>query len=253
MIKKPSSNRISRRLTRKLGLIIVMTVACAVFAGGAIAQGVITNDPTAIGKLIAQYAKQIEQYKTQLDQYRAMLTKIKSLGNGVTLSTKTLDRLTQDQSDQLVAQACPGAPLGGIVGGLMSGLGSSSNQSLTERQQLICKSVVLLQVDEYNITADALGQLNVQASTVQTLNDIVNGISSLGEANSASSQAAQYMAQLQTASDTWKKQIEADDAMIQTLERQQGILAKVSLNGSNSVLGHVVNAVALKAAFSINE
>lgn len=200
-----------------------------------------------------EYAKQVQQYATQLEQLRNILTKIESLGTGISLMPKSLEKLSAAQSDRLVDQACPGAPLGAAIGGAVSSFLGSSNQPIVERQRLICREIVLLQIDQYNITAEALGELTTQASTVQKLNDIINGIGSLGESSSATSQAQQYIAQLQTASITWKKQIEADQAMIETLQQQQGILARVALNGSNTVLGHVVNAAALKTAFTINE
>lgn len=249
---------------------LTLALIAGVFASGAQAQ-VLVTDTAAIStseegfksqlaqsveqytKQGMQYAKQIEQYKTQLEQLRNILTKIQSLGTGISLVPKNMEKLTQDQSNQLVDQACPGAPPGAVVSGVISDLLGSSHQPITVRQQLICQKIVLLQVDEYNLVAEALSQLNGQASTVQKLTGIVNSISTLGESNSATSQAEQYMAQLQTASDTWKKQIDADEAAIATLQQQQGVLAKVALNGSNTVLGHVVNAVALKAAFTIND
>jgi hypothetical protein len=245
---------------------LALVLASCIFPGGASAQWVV-SDPlletqkaasnitqaTQLAKQLLQYEQQIQQYATQLEQLRNIFTKIQSLGSGISLVPKSLDPISQEQSDELVEQACPGAPSGGIVGGIISSLESSSSRPITERQQLICKEIVLLQIDEFNVTADALGQLTVQASTVQKLNDVVNAISTLGESDSATSQAQGYMAQLQTASMAWKGQIDADNAMIETLEKQQGLLAKVAMNGNNTVLGNVVQAVALKAAFTVNE
>jgi hypothetical protein len=257
-------------LPRVIQTALTLGLITGIFAGAAQAQVLVTDTvaisaseegfKSQLAQTIAQYtkqgmeyAKQLEQYSTQLEQLRNILTKIQSLGTGISLVPKNLEKLSEVQSNQLVDQACPGAPLGGVVSGAISGLLGSTNRPITERQQLICREIVLIQIDEYNITAGALSELTTQASTVQKLNDIVNGISTLGESNSATSQAQQYMAQLQTASYTWKKQIDADEAMVAALHQQQGILAKVALNGSNTVLGHVVNAVALKAAFTINE
>lgn len=208
---------------------------------------------TQLAKQILQYEKQIEQYTTQLEQLRNMLTKIESLGTGISLVPKTLEPLSSADQDKLVDQACPGAPSGGAVGSAISGLLGGSNQPITERQNLICREIVMIQIDEYNITAHALGSLTAQASTVQKLNELINAISTFGESSSATSQAEQFMSQLKLAGDTWQKQIEADEKMVATLRQQQGVLAKVALNGSNTVLGNVVQAVALKAAFTINE
>lgn len=209
-----------------------------------------------LAKTIEQYAMQAQQYATQLQQYENMLTSIESIGTGISLFPKTMQRMSDTQIQKLVDQACPGPSLGGsVIGALASTLESeaSFNKPITESQQVICQQIVLLQADEYNVTVDAMGQLAVQASTVQKLSGLVNSISSMGKAASATSQTEQYISQLQTASETWRQQIQADDAVIQTLQRQQGILAKVALTGSNTVLGNVVQAAALKAAFTIND
>ncbi|MEO8778318.1 MAG: hypothetical protein ABI389_06560 [Rhodanobacter sp.] len=196
--------------------------------------------------------QQTQSHTTQLEQLRSILTRIESLGDNISITPKSLQPLDNTQSDKLVAQACPGpgVSLGGLVTGVISGLiGNDSNQPLTERQQLICKQIVLLQIDEYNIIADALGELTVQQSTVRRLSDIVNSISTMGESSSASSQTQQFISQLQAASDTWKKQVEADESMIATLQQQQAVLSKVALNGSNSVLGNIAQAGAFALAF----
>lgn len=204
-------------------------------------------------KQILQYEKQIQQYTTQLEQLRNMLTKIESLGTGISLVPKTLEPLSSADQEKLADQACPGAPASAIVAGAISDLLGSSNQPITVRQNMICRMIVMTQVDEYNITAQALGSLTAQASTVQKLSGIVDSISTFGESSSATSQAEQFMSQLKLAGDTWQKQLEADEKMIAALREQQGTLAKVALNGSNTILGNVVQAVALKTAFTINE
>lgn len=263
MQKKPSAPKSSPIAQRKMGVMLALALGCSVFVSGVSAQWVV-SDPlqeanstaanitqgTQLAKQILQYEQQVQAYATQLEQLRNILTKIQSLGSNISLVPKTLQKLTPAQQDQLVDQACPGAPLGGAITGAISGLlGSSNDQPITQRQQLICKEIVLLQVDQYNITATALGELTAQQSSVQKLGDVVNSISTLGESNSATSQAQGYIAQLQTASDTWSGQVKADQAMIETLRQQQGILAKVALNGSNSLLGNVVQAGAFAAAF----
>ncbi len=256
----------AQRLTLKFGPGMTALLSCFFAAGVANAQ-VIVSDPllegaqsasnvtqgTQLAKQVLQYEKQIQQYTTQLEQLRNMLTKIQSLGNGISLVPKTLEPLSDSQRDGLIQQACPGASLGGMASGVISGLLGNSNQSITERQQLICKEIVLIQVDEYNITAKALSELNTQASTIQQIDQIIKAIGTLGESSSAASEVQGYMAQLSYANGTWQKQIEADESMIATLQQQQGILAKVAFNGSNTVLGNLVQAAALKAAFTINE
>jgi conjugal transfer/entry exclusion protein len=265
-MKSLSSTEVAKRCVLKSALTASMLCAGLLNTGLVRAQ-VIVSDPilegaqstsnvtqgTQLAKQILQYEKQIQQYTTQLEQLRNMLTKIESLGTGVSLTPKTLEPLSGSDQDKLVDQACPGAASGGVVLSAISGLLGGSDQPITERQNLICREIVMIQIDEYNITAQALGSLTAQASTVQKLSEIINSISTFGESSSATSQAEQFMSQLKLAGDTWQKQIEADERMVATLRQQQGVLAKVALNGSNTILGNVVQAAALKAAFTINE
>ncbi|MBD3816259.1 MAG: hypothetical protein IE913_07380 [Halothiobacillus sp.] len=231
---------------------------CAV-SGSAHAQVLVTDvtsnatQQSELAKQILQYEKQVQQYTTQLEQLHNMLTKIESLGNGISLVPKRLEPLSTADQEKLADQACPGAPASAVVAGAISGLLGSSHQPIVVRQNLICRTIVMTQADEYNITAQALSSLTAQASTVQKLSNIINAIGTFGESSSATSQAEQFMSQLNLAGNTWQKQIDADEKMIATLRDQQGTLAKVALNGSNTILGNVVQAAALKAAFTINE
>lgn len=260
-----SPAKTTQRFALNKGVVISLSLASWLAAGVAAAQVVVTapilegaqtssnvTQGTQLAKQLLQLEQQIQSYATQLEQLRNILTRIQSLGSNISMTSKSLQPLDGTQSDKLVEQACPGpgVSLGGVVSGVISGLlGNSSNQPITERQQLICKQIVLLQIDEYNITAEALGELTLQQSTVQKLSDIVNSISTMGESSSASSQAQQFMSQLQAASDTWKKQVEADESMIATLQQQQAVLSRVALHGSNTVLGDIVQAGAFALAF----
>lgn len=259
-----NENAVIRNLARNIlgsGLVSAATILLlfGTINGRADAQVFVTDVESnatqnlEFAKQVLQYEKQIQQYTTQLEQLRNMLTKIESLGTGISLVPKTLEPLSSADQEKLADQACPGAPASAVIAGAISGLLGSSNQPITVRQNLICRMIVMTQVDEYNITAQALGSLTAQASTVQKLSGIVDSISTFGESSSATSQAEQFMSQLKLAGDTWQKQIEADEKMIAALREQQGTLAKVALNGSNTVLGNVVQAAALKAAFTINE
>lgn len=264
-MRTSSSIKTKPRFALNKSLVISFSFACLLAAGSAGAQ-VIVSDPilegeqttsnvtqgTQLAKQLLQLEQQIQSYATQLEQLRNILTRIQSLGSNISITSKSLQPLDGVQSDKLVGQACPGpgVSLGGMVTGVISGLlGNNSNQSITERQQLICKQIVLLQIDQYNITAKALSELTLQQSTLQNLTDIINSISTMGESSSASSQAQQFMSQLQAASDTWKKQIEADGAMIGTLQQQQGVLSRIAMNGSNTLLGNIVQAGAFALAF----
>jgi hypothetical protein len=239
-----------------------MTMLCVVISGEAGAQ-VIVSDPILEGttaaskatqgiqlaKQILQYEQQIQSYVTQLEQLRNILTKIQSLGSGISLVPKTLRPISDADADKLVELTCPAASSAGIFGSVVSAIQSTMGGSLAQSQQNICMAVVRLQVDKYNITASALGQLTLQQSSIQKLGDVVNAISTIGESNSATSQAQGYLAQLQTASLTWKTQMDADEASIKALQQYQSTLAQTRLSGTKNVLGTIVQAGAFAAAF----
>ena len=261
-MRTSSSITTAPRFALNKGLVISLSLACSLTAGTACAQVIVTapilegaqttsnvTQGTQLAKQILQLEQQIQSYATQLEQLRNIMTRIQSLGTDISLVPKSLQPLSSSDSDKLIEQACPGAPLGGIVSGVISNLLGGSNQSIRERQQLICKQIVLIQINEYNITANALGELTVQQSTVQKLGDLVRTISSMGESSSATSQAQEYIAKLQLAAGTWRKQVDADESMIATLQQQQAVLSKVALNGSNTVLGNIVQAGAFALAF----
>ncbi|HEV7123134.1 MAG TPA: hypothetical protein VGN24_06865 [Rhodanobacter sp.] len=264
-MRRLSPTKTTARCALNKSLIVVLSLA-GWLAPSVVGAQVIVTDPilegaqtssnvtqgTQLAKQLLQLEQQIRSYATQLEQLRNILTRIQSVGSNISMTPKSLQLLDSTQSDKLVEQACPGPGMSpaGIVSGVISGfLGKNSNQPITERQQLVCKQIVLLQIDEYNVTAEALGELTVQQSAVQKLSDIVGSISTMGESSSASSQTQQFLSQLQAASDTWKKQVEADDSMIATLQQQQAVLSKVALNGSNTVLGDIVQAGAFALAF----
>jgi hypothetical protein len=264
-MRRLSPTKTTARCALNKSLIVVLSLA-GWLAPSVVGAQVIVTDPilegaqtssnvtqgTQLAKQLLQLEQQIRSYATQLEQLRNILTRIQSVGSNISMTPKSLQLLDSTQSDKLVEQACPGPGMSpaGIVSGVISGfLGKNSNQPITERQQLVCKQIVLLQIDEYNVTAEALGELTVQQSAVQKLSDIVGSISTMGESSSASSQTQQFLSQLQAASDTWKKQVEADDSMIATLQQQQAVLSKVALNGSNTILGDIVQAGAFALAF----
>ena len=201
-----------------------------------------------LAKTVDQYTKQLEQYQTQLSQYQQILTSVQGLATGgITLTSGRLTQITD--ASNLIQQSCPGANGGGILGDMTSIVTSSFSQSITANQQNICAQIVLAQVDKYNRTVKVVNDTQQFGQQLQQLTSSLSKISTQGDSNRASANAEFQSSQIASEMVDWQSQMAKDEAIITTLQQQQGILAKVALNGSNTVLGNVVQAGAFAAAF----
>lgn len=208
-----------------------------------------------LAQTVQQYTKQLEEYKTQLDQYttqisqyQQILTSVQGLATGgITLTSGHLEPI--GDASNLIQQACPGANGGGLLGDMTSIVTSSFNQSITTNQQNICAQIVLAQVDKYNKTVKVVNDTQQFGQQLQQLTSSLNKITTQGDSNRAASNVGYQSSQIASEMVDWDSQMKKDDSIIATLQQQQSILAKVALNGSNTILGNVVQAGAFAAAF----
>lgn len=258
-----TSSRIS---LRKTGIALSFVLAFGLFSGSTQAQ-VIVSDPllegsgaaidTTTGYAYVRQALQLEQEvqsaANTYAQLQNILMQAQSLGTNISLVSTPLTKITDPS--QIISSACPGAS-GGLVGDALNAISSAlnANASVATRQQIICSQIVVYQVDEYNKTVDALnavGQLNT--TTLSKLNNLISSVDTLGKTSNAQAQAAEISVNLSTAMHTWQTQISSDEEMISALQKQQSILAKVAMNGNPTILGTVIQASALKVAFTLNQ
>lgn len=252
----------SRHLGLGKMLALALSLLCAIPGRDASAQ-VLVTDTSAIASNHAdasasylrqglQYARQAQQLAQEVAMLNNILMKAQRLGTNVSLFDGQLQEI--DDLDQVVQSACPGADQG-LVANLLNTLSSalSPDQPITKRQQVICAQIVLFQIDEYNKTAKALNAIGgMNTSTLDKLNELIALVDTLGETSNAQAQAASISATVITAMGTWQSQIEADEKIIATLQQQQAVLATLAMKGNNTVLGNVIQAAALKAAFDID-
>ena len=254
---------------RRWGQVVLIAALLGIAVDAAKAQ-VLVTDPTAIAaneegfksqlaQSVAQYArqgmqyaKQLEQYYQQVEQYQQLLMSIKGLGINISLSSSKLEPI--DDPSALIDQNCPSASGGSVIGSLVTSAAAavSPETPITVAQQQICANITMLQVDEYNRTVAMLGKLDQYGSTLQKLNKLTNEVKTLGTTSGATTQAVTYSAITAHAMQEWQTAIAGDQAVIQALNQQQSILAKAALKGQSSVIGTVVQAAALKAAFSVD-
>lgn len=199
-----------------------------------------------------QYAKQLEQYYQQVQQYQQLLMTVKGLATNISFSSSELKPI--DDPTSFIDRNCPSAAGGSVIGSLVrSAVWAISGQTpITTAQQQICANITMLRIDQYNRTVEIVNQLDQYGGTLQKLNNLANQVNSLGTASGATTQAATVSATTAFAMQQWKAAMAGDQAIIDTLNKQQTMLAKAALNGENNPLGTVVQAVALKAALSID-
>lgn len=237
---------------------IALALLIGLCACGAHAQVLVTDSDSIannkagfasqLAKTVDQYAKQLDQYETQLEQYKAILSSIQGLAaGGISLMPNTLQPI--NDSSSLVQQSCPGAGGGGVLGDLSSIVTSTFSRSITTTQQNICAQIVLAQVDKYNKTIKIINDMQQFGAALKDLTNQITSVTNQGDSNRVSANASVQNQQISADMANWDTQMKADDAVISTLQEQQGILAKVALNGSNTILGNVVQAGAFAAAF----
>jgi hypothetical protein len=194
-----------------------------------------------------QYAKQLQEYETQLQQYQQLVMKVQGLGTNVTIMPNSLQQISDPST--LIAQNCPGPSGGSVVGTVVTSIASafSPADSITKSQQAICAKMVTLQIDKYNKTVIILNDLNTYGGTLQQLNDLANQITNVGNASNTTSQAETVSATMARSMHDWETSVAGDDRLIEALNQQQQILAKVAMNGSP--MGNVVQGAAFALAF----
>lgn len=244
---------------------LTLALIAAVFASSAQAQ-VLVTDTAAIStseegfksqlaqsveqytKQGMQYAKQIEQYQQQILQYEQILTSIQSLATGgITLTSEKLTPISD--ASNLIQQSCPGASGGGILGSMTSFVTSSFDNSITKNQQDICVQIVLVKIDKYNKTVKVVNDTQRFGQELQQITTTLSKMTTQGDSDRVTANTAAHSEQLAWEMQDWQSQMKKDDAIISTLEQQQGILAKMALNGHHTILGNVVQAAAFAKAF----
>lgn len=244
-------------LRAMLGIWALSLLTC-VFANTSHAQVFVTDKLSIAGnkassaaqlaKTVDQYTKQIEQYQTQLNQYEQILTSVQGLATGgITLTSGRLTPI--NDASNLIQQTCPGANGGGILGDMTSIVTSSFSQSITANQQNICAQIVLAQVHKYNATVKVVNDTQQFGQELQQITKGLGSMTTQGDSDRVAANAGAHSDQISSEMVDWQGQMAKDDAVIATLQQQQGILAKVALNGSNTILGNVVQAGAFAAAF----
>ncbi len=199
---------------------------------------------------VDQYKLQGEQYINEVNQYKQMLSSIDVLKTGLGNMSNQLQPITDEGS--YVEASCPGGS-GSIMQTLTSSLTSVLGGSIAQQQQGVCAQIVHCQIDKYNNTVAMMNQLNHYAGQFEDVEKKLTSKGTMADDGRAANQAADYNNAVTTQMAAWQARMQSDDAMISSLQGEQDMLAKKLLRGSNTIMGNLVQAAALKAAFEVNK
>ena len=217
-------------------------------------------DPANISQNLANFAKTVVQYGKDIAQYQAVLAHYQQQLIQLTHMEFTVPQMQNTYAEVPLTQgmdvACPGTgAVSGVINGLISMASSSLDlsKSIAQNQMDICQQIVMRQNDKFNQTVKMINRL--QTHYAPNLQSLTSQISSVGTSEGAMSGAKGNVevntSALETEMRQWQGQIDADDRVIGMLQHTQTILATKAMQGSNTLLGNVVQAAAFQAAFSV--
>lgn len=257
---KTTSRGILRRHTAYTTfLALSVCIACGLPEDAAHAQ-VVTIDPAHIAKDVANFAKTLEQYAKDIAQYQAVLqhyqqqlVSMTKMNFALPTMQNNYQEISQSDAQQQVMQACPstsGSGPEGVFTGLLQMFTPNISSSITANQQEICEQMQFRQIDKYNLTVKMMNRLQDYSSNLKSLSGQLDAVgTSQGAMDGVKGNIEANSLALETEMKTWNSQISADDQMISYLQNQQGVQARTLLNGSNTLLGNVVQAATFAAAF----
>lgn len=205
------------------------------------------------GKTYAHYAQVIQHYEAQAAFWQQQLNKLRSLDFELFQLEQDFAPIDQNYGVDVM---CPGAS-SSIIDKVTSSLTSLVNpdSDIITQQKNICANIVRTENRKYNDTVKYLQALRQQTDefvqlTSMRKNEVGN---SPGNTEGMIEEINRYQANMQLAKTGWESSMQQYEVQIGLLKQQQTVLSRRALNGQNSVLGQVVNTVALKIALTGNQ
>ncbi|MGF6712213.1 hypothetical protein QFZ41_003177 [Luteibacter sp. W1I16] len=243
-----------------------LTLACGTHTEPARA-GVPVIDYTAIVNALQNYWEQYgrwidtaQHYQQVLDHYTKQAafweTQLNKLQHLNFTLFKLKHQFTEVAEDFGVEVECPGrVASGGLAGVLDSALDKllpDMNGDVIEQQQKICALIVQAKNIKYNDTVRYLNYVAEKGTEMENVQTSLIGKIGESEGNTTAfaAQLTEFGQTLSTARAQWESNQKQADAQIDMLLTMQANLSRRAMNGSPSVLGTVVDAAALKAAFN---
>lgn len=215
----------------------------------------LVSDWQSMAKAVQEYAEQarrwaatVQQHRNTLEHYRQQLISLKQLNVSLFAMQNSFQKIPADYN---AADACPGAQSGGLsLSNVLHSLALDMGGSVTDQQQKICRSIVMLQNRKYNDTVDYIEQLSEASHELEQIESQRADVGTAqGKLAANDNEAERFQNRVTDAEQKWRSNMVQSDAQIAMLQTMQSALARRAMNGSQDILGEVVNAVALKAAF----
>lgn len=247
---RPSLAQRSRAILAGLAL----TLGCGLMCNTARADWLV-SDWQSMAKAVQEYAEQakrwaatVRQYRDTVEHYRQQLVSLKQLNASLFAMQNTFQKVPADYN---VADTCPGQSGGGIsLSNILQSLALDLSGSVTEQQQKICRSIVMLQNRKYNDTVDYIEQLSKAGQELEAIESERATVGTeQGKLAANDNEAQRFQNRVTDAQQKWQSNMVQSDAQIGLLRNMQGALARRAMNGKHDALGEVVDALALKAAF----
>lgn len=205
----------------------------------------------------AQYASVLAHYKDQVAFWQEQLVKIQGMQFELFKINQQYEPILETYG---VKERCPGVDpgiLGSFVNSLKSALPDVLNMdgNINDKQNQICAQLVIADNKKYNFTVDYFKQLSKETDSLVALQTLrLNAVDkSPGNMEALAGETARFQANITSAKSTWEAQLNQQDAEIDLLKKQQGILTRRAINGSPTLVGELVGAAVLKGAFTVGK
>jgi hypothetical protein len=203
-------------------------------------------------KTAQHYQEVMQHYADQATFWQTQLNKLQHLN----FALFTLKHQFQEVDENFGADVeCPGAAISGGLAGVLdralSTLIPSMDGDVISQQQGICVLIVQAKNAKYNDTVRYLTYVQTKAAELaKAQGELVPKLSQdTGNATGFIAQIGEFGQTLEAARAQWESNQRQADAQIDMLLTMQATLSRRAMNGKPNVIGTLVNAAALKAAF----
>lgn len=207
----------------------------------------------------AAYAKQVEEALTLVNQLQQMISTINTVISNpigsLIPSTTTMTTLDPATIASLVQAKCnPGGGTGNFMGAALGAAvqALNLNRSFAQQQQDNCTNIVMSEADQYNATVDLYKMVPELHNSMSAVTSLMSQLSNFGDTSKATSQSVTLLTNQQQLVMDWNTRVTMDKKVIDTLNAQQSGLAAAMMNSRPSLVGNIVQATALAAAFRID-
>ncbi|HEL3783340.1 TPA: hypothetical protein UM046_001096 [Stenotrophomonas maltophilia] len=206
------------------------------------------NTLTSQAQAFAEYGTQAQRFIETTQNWAQKLAKFNQIiatplmPTGVTLKPVP--------AEWNVAERC-GAGSIMSLSGILTALNMNPGGDIAAQQRNICAAIQMLENQKYNETVEVVQKtmpdMRKVLDRIKDIRDLFNTEGALSETVSNATVSDIYM---QADFATWEKKVGAYDRQIQSLTRMQQMLTQRALKGTQSPVGTIVKAAALKAALS---